>query len=113
MDYYYKKKCAAIATLILLKRRKRRKHREVWVKDWISKRHLFSIENNLIKELANGDPECHQNFLRMNTTDFDYLLGKVSPLISKQDTNMREAITAKTRLIVTLRYLATGKCKLL
>lgn len=45
----------------------------------------------------------------MTATDFDYLLLKVQPLIMKQDTNMRQAIPASTRLALTLCYLATGK----
>jgi len=40
--------------------------------------------------------------------DFEYLLSKVSPIISKKDTHWRLAIPAKLRLAITLRYLATG-----
>ncbi|RVE47950.1 hypothetical protein evm_007464 [Chilo suppressalis] len=49
-----------------------------------------------------------QNFVRMSDSDFEYLLQKISPVISKQDTVFRESIPAKIRLAVTLRYLATG-----
>uniref|UniRef100_UPI003AAFE7A5 uncharacterized protein n=1 Tax=Centroberyx gerrardi TaxID=166262 RepID=UPI003AAFE7A5 len=38
-----------------------------------------------------------------------YLLGKVEPLIRKRDTKMRRAISARQRLSVTLRFLATGE----
>lgn len=44
----------------------------------------------------------------MSGCEFDSLLAKVSPIISKLDTNMRKAITANTRLAITLRFLATG-----
>ena len=40
----------------------------------------------------------------MTFTDFEILLGKFSPIISKQDTDFREAIPAKFRLIMTLRF---------
>uniref|UniRef100_A0AAG5DWM0 DDE Tnp4 domain-containing protein n=1 Tax=Anopheles atroparvus TaxID=41427 RepID=A0AAG5DWM0_ANOAO len=40
--------------------------------------------------------------------DFDYLLEQIGPKISKTDTNMRKSLSAKDKLIVTLRFLATG-----
>lgn len=49
-----------------------------------------------------------ENFQRMSLDDFNLLLSKVEPLISKQDTHLREAIPAKIRLAITLRFLATG-----
>lgn len=48
------------------------------------------------------------NFMRMSLTDFEYILTKVSPIISKKDTQLRQAIPAKVRLAITLRFLATG-----
>lgn len=39
---------------------------------------------------------------------FDNLLQMVYELIKKEDTQMRMAIPPKTKLEVTLRYLATG-----
>ncbi|XP_055527739.1 uncharacterized protein LOC129720301 [Wyeomyia smithii] len=49
-----------------------------------------------------------QNFLRMNIDGFHTLLELVSPLIKKQDSNMREALSVGERLALTLRILATG-----
>nr|CAI5830293.1 unnamed protein product [Callosobruchus analis] len=49
-----------------------------------------------------------ENFLRMKKVDFDYILETVSSRIRRKDTSMRRAITPKERLIITLRYLATG-----
>lgn len=43
-----------------------------------------------------------------DVTDFEYLLPKVSPIISKKDTPKRDAIPAKVRLAITLRFLASG-----
>ncbi|KAL4711348.1 hypothetical protein ACJJTC_019189 [Scirpophaga incertulas] len=48
------------------------------------------------------------NFCRMSYTDFEFLLQKISPMISKQDTDFRDAIPAKFRLAITLRFLASG-----
>lgn len=55
------------------------------------------------------EPSGHfENFCRMSSSDFEYLLEKISPLIAKKDTLWRKAIPAKVRLAVTLRFLATG-----
>lgn len=44
----------------------------------------------------------------MSFEDFEYLLSKTGPLISKKDTKWRSAVPAKERLALTLRFLATG-----
>ncbi|KAK0137549.1 Protein ALP1-like [Merluccius polli] len=45
----------------------------------------------------------------MDVDDFNSLLDKVQPLIQRKDTTLRKAITARQRLSVTLRFLATGE----
>ena len=57
------------------------------------------------------DRKGFREFLRMSVEDFQLLLGKVEPLIRKTDTKMRRAISARQRLSVTLRFLATGRPK--
>ncbi|XP_054709131.1 uncharacterized protein LOC129218835 [Uloborus diversus] len=59
--------------------------------------------------ITEPDHEGYRRFLRMDTDTFQFLLQKIEPLISKQDTVMRRAIPAGERLAITLRYLATGK----
>uniref|UniRef100_A0A182PGU3 DDE Tnp4 domain-containing protein n=1 Tax=Anopheles epiroticus TaxID=199890 RepID=A0A182PGU3_9DIPT len=46
--------------------------------------------------------------LRMSDEDFNYLLNEIKEKITRQDTFMKESFTAKERLLVTLRFLATG-----
>lgn len=48
------------------------------------------------------------NYFRLDIELFCELEQLVSPLISKQHTNMRQAISAKDRLALTIRYLASG-----
>lgn len=48
------------------------------------------------------------NFCRMSSSDFEFLLQKVGPAIAKENTRWRQAIPIKVRLAVTLRFLATG-----
>ena len=44
----------------------------------------------------------------MDAESYDELLNLVMPMIVKQNTTMREAISPNARLSVTLRFLATG-----
>ena len=90
----------------LSEQKKKRKKRRWWVRKWILERN--SRATLVHKELRSSHTEDFKNLLRMSEGGFEYLLERVSPLISKSDTNMRPAITAKIKLTVTLRYLATG-----
>nr|CAH7765523.1 unnamed protein product [Callosobruchus chinensis] len=46
--------------------------------------------------------------MRMSQETFDELFRLIEPHIEKKDTNMRRCIPAEERLIITLKYLATG-----
>ncbi|KAF9413142.1 hypothetical protein HW555_008584 [Spodoptera exigua] len=60
--------------------------------------------SNLIQEPSGQ----FDNFCRMSSIDFEYLLQLIGPKIKKQDTVFRDSIPSKVRLAVTLRFLATG-----
>ena len=60
------------------------------------------------RELKVEDPEQFRQYHRLNRESFNEILAMVSPLISKQDTHLRMAITSSERLSITLRFLATG-----
>lgn len=64
-----------------------------------------SLNNRLVELLTEVTGEY---FVQMSSSDFEYLLQKISPIIKKQDTHWRDSIPAKIRLAVTLRFLATG-----
>ena len=55
---------------------------------------------------SQDEAKCIQ-YLRMNKAQFSKLLALVEPDIRKQDTYWREAISARNRLILTLRYSRT------
>lgn len=59
-------------------------------------------------ELLHEPSGQFSNFCRMSYSDFNFLLNAISPMISKNNTDFREAIPAKYRLAITLRYLASG-----
>lgn len=82
---------------------------DVWVREWLLKRKEKGCTENLVKELDLQMPALFTNFLRLSKDNFDLLLGFVSPLIERKNTIFREAISPRERLMITLRYLATGE----
>ncbi|GBP62751.1 hypothetical protein EVAR_51703_1 [Eumeta japonica] len=64
--------------------------------------------NNLLSDLVAEPSVEFDNFVRMSSSDFEYILQKISPIIAKKDTHWREAIPPNIRLALTLRFLATG-----
>jgi hypothetical protein len=49
------------------------------------------------------------NYLRMSEDNVISLLEKIRPLIEKEDTVLRTAITPEERLAITIRFLAIGR----
>lgn len=84
------------------------KRHRVWVKNWVGRREQLGCYARLLTELRAGEPKLYRNFLRLTSQQFDDLLALVTPHIQKQNTNMRESISPGERLMLTLRYLATG-----
>jgi len=91
-----------------LEKKKTKKKKRIWVRDWIARREKYGASSTLLKELKDEDTAAYRNLLRMDVVQFDNLLQMVYELIKKEDTQMRMAIPPKTKLEVTLRYLATG-----
>ena len=98
--------CTEIQKDMLIKLQNQRPRR--WVRDWVGRRGGLGASNTLLRELAEEDPAEYRNALRMDTSKFEELLSMVASKVQKQDTVMRPAISSKTKLEVTLRYLATG-----
>ncbi|XP_025203776.1 uncharacterized protein LOC112600693 [Melanaphis sacchari] len=104
-----KRKALVIADLVLavddedeqIKKRK-------WSKQWLLERRKYS-HMNLLHELQSNEPADFKNYLRMENHTFHELLDLVRPFIEKQNTIMRESISAEERLVATLRFLATGR----
>ena len=80
----------------------------MWAKKWLLGRNRFT-HLNLLNFIRNDSPEDYKNYLRMSDENVQYLIAKVKPLIAKQDTVMRNAITPEARIAATLRFLATGR----
>ena len=97
---------AAIIIKICRRRAKKDAHVEYgWSHGYVKKQELSHV--NLIRELQDI-PEDWKNYLRMNKETHLDLLERITPLIKKQDTVMRSAITPHDRLAAILRFLITG-----
>ncbi|XP_037822868.1 uncharacterized protein LOC119611377 isoform X2 [Lucilia sericata] len=109
----------AVVTILisLIKKKKEKKNlknkivkkRSLWSREWLKKRNSGKdLSNMVLKELQLEDPPSFENFCRLPKHLFNKLLEIVGPTITKQDTILRQAIPASTRLLITLRYLSTG-----
>jgi len=98
---------AVFALLLILKNKKKQNKRKEWCKEWLKKRNVYS-HVNLLTELK-VVPKDWQNYLRMSEETYLNLLSLVTPLIRKNDTVMRKAISPHERLTATLQFLATGR----
>jgi len=107
-------KQVAAAVIILDKcgvfgrKRKNRKRREMWAKKRLLGRDRYT-NLNLLNFIRNDSPEDYKNYLRMSDENVQFLIAKVKPLIAKQDTVMRNAVTPEAGITATLRFLATGR----
>ena len=91
---------AALSIIILL---------SVLRRQWIKIRQKLGVFHALVRELSDEDPKGFKNCLRMDKLSFAELDRLVSPLITRRDTIMREAISPSERLALTLRFLASGR----
>lgn len=70
--------------------------RKTWCRPWLKRRcEGRGILGMLNSELKHEDEWAYTNFLRLTVAQFDFLLSKIESDITKVDTNMREAISAR------------------
>lgn len=84
------------------------KNRSCWVKDWVGRRSVLGASATLFEELSKEDPTEYRKVMRISVEQFNELLSLVEHEITKKNTPMREAISARIKLEIALRYLATG-----
>ena len=93
---------------MLAAQEQRKRERRWWVRPWIGGRNTLGACSTLLQELRVEDPQQFRIFLRMSAHDIEKILNLVGPIITKENTNLRDAISANDRLAVTFRFLATG-----
>lgn len=82
--------------------------REYGVHPVNQKRNIFGEYHHLYPDLL-GFPQKFRDYTRMEIETFEYILSKIQVRLTKQWTNfVKQPITPREKLIITLRYLATG-----
>ena len=87
---------------------RRRIHRRVWVRKWLSRRQEFGQYERLLTDLHMEDERGYKNYPRITPDLFHEMVEKVTPRLQKQSTFMREPLQVGLKLVVALRFLATG-----
>ncbi|XP_034065944.1 protein ALP1-like [Gymnodraco acuticeps] len=90
------------------KRRIRRNHTKL-VKSWILQREAHGAFPNLCRELEFNEVPDFRNFARLFPVQFHTLEELITPITQRENTNYPDCISVGTRLMVTLRFLATGE----
>ncbi|XP_068200467.1 uncharacterized protein [Palaemon carinicauda] len=83
------------------------KQKRVWCKEWLRRREDIGSHVTILRELKHGYEADFINYMRMNRNTFYNILSKVKPYIMKEDTNMRQSISAEAQLHATLLFLST------
>jgi hypothetical protein len=84
---------AAVAYIILSKKKKQRRKHKIWVRPSLQERNeygLLRLMNSLSKDvlLSGHIIDGHmQNFFCVSSSDLEWLLSHVEPLIQRADTN--------------------------
>ncbi|KTG00881.1 hypothetical protein cypCar_00032609 [Cyprinus carpio] len=97
-----------VCALICSEKQKKR-NRRIWKRNCVGRRREQPGSSVLQQQLELTDENGFKELLRMTAEEFEFLLRMVGPLITKQHTKMRRAISPRDRLSVTLRFLATGE----
>ncbi|XP_077145212.1 uncharacterized protein LOC143807474 [Ranitomeya variabilis] len=89
-------------------KQRRRSHRRFWLYPIVEVRESRGAYHCLFGEL-NDNLEKYFEYTRMSQDSFRYLLRLVEGAITRQEMQLRRSISAEERLLVTLRFLATGE----
>ncbi|XP_067217094.1 putative nuclease HARBI1 [Linepithema humile] len=98
--------CAFMRKLQKNEKRPYRK-KQYWVAPYLKDRPEHSFYYVSIPKLTIENGVRFHNYFRMSATQFEELLSIVGPLLIKENV-IREPIQPKERLMITLRYLASG-----
>ena len=105
------KKTAAAAIVIAICTEEERATTKVnteWVKPCLQRRQSRGFYDQLVSELQIKDEDIYKNYLRMKPEHFDEILDIIRNDISKQNTHLRDSISAEVKIAVMIRFLATG-----
>ena len=102
---------STLALLLLDEKEKNKigtKDRKCWIRPSFTNRELFGRYHPIFQELKK-DEKALKEFLRVDESQFEFLVEKLSCSIAKEDTQMRECIRPREIVCLTLRYLASSE----
>ncbi|XP_011858435.1 PREDICTED: uncharacterized protein LOC105555991, partial [Vollenhovia emeryi] len=111
MDTNMRRRRLLLLSLSYIRRKKNKRNtskRRFWVHPILQLKQQQGDWHNLVREMQLQNDETYFNYMRIPPTMFNYILSRIEPLITKQETNFRVPILAAARLSMTLRYLASG-----
>lgn len=88
------------------------KKRRWWVRPVLQNRAKDGAYANLINKLETMDKEWFFDYLRMTPEDFMKILELIKSDVTKCHNKLRKPISAKERLAITIRHLATGETRI-
>lgn len=95
---------AAFMAVVLYRRIRQRRRRRYWIRPWIARRPQFGDFENLMAELERESQGDFVAYLRMEPAMFHELVQRLTPRLTKQDTNWRKSLNPGLKIAVTLRY---------
>lgn len=102
---YRRQRLACVAAAFIVINQHQPRPRRWWQRQLLQRRYEYSGED-LRTDLTSG---ClFTNFTRVSNADFEALALMIGPIVARENTNFRQAISVNDRLSVTLRFLATG-----
>lgn len=104
-----KREIAAALLILCMSKKNELKKKKKWVRSWVQRRNNLGAYHTLTRELELEDAQQFRNFCRFSSVEVELLVQLVNPLIFKKNTPMRNAISVRERMMVTLRFFATGK----
>ena len=104
-----KKICALVLLVMLDKVENEDTGRRFWVRKIFQERKKYGLYHILTDELRLFDKEYFFRFVRMTPQRFEHWLSLVGPHLQRSTTKMREPISPAVRLVLTLRFLASGE----
>ena len=78
------------------KRRRQQRRKEIWVRQWLTRRPLYGQYEQLMRERNREDADGYRNLLRVDADKFGELLDRISPRCSNTCSS-RTALSASSR----------------
>ena len=102
--------CEASACLVIVLILDEDKKKRGPTRRWILRREEEGMFSNLVQELLVEDTKTYREMMRMNYESFKQILGFIEPYITpKQSTIGTKIVSPVERLVLTIRFLATGE----